>query len=172
MPLSQGDFSYHSADNSTGTASLFTTMNRTKSEVKRKLPTHLAFGVAYFPTPSQLYTVDLDYYQAQEKGRADIMNYSGGTEYYLNPTNAVRFGLFTNYTNLPQTDSSTVAPYEYIDILGASLGYTSYSSSSSLTLGAIYTSGSGKAWLYSGSTETRNMTRDSLTLLFSASSSL
>ena len=96
---SQGDFSYHSTDNSTGTASLFTTMNRTKSEVKRKLPTHLAFGVAYFPTPSQLYTVDLDYYQAQEKGRADIMNYSGGTEYYINPTNAVRFGLFTNYTN-------------------------------------------------------------------------
>ena len=169
---SQGDLSYHSTDNSTGTASLFTTMNRTKSEVKRKLPTHLAFGVAYFPTPSQLYTVDIDYYQAQEKGRADIMNYSGGTEYYLNPTNAVRFGLFTNYTNLPNTDSSTVAPYEYIDILGASLGYTSYSSSSSITLGAIYTYGSGKAWLYSGSTTSRNMKRDSLTLLFSASSNL
>ena len=67
------------------------------------------------------------------------MNFSGGTEYYLNPTNAVRFGFFTNYTNLPNTDSSTVAPYEYIDILGASLGYTSYSSSSSITLGAIYT---------------------------------
>ena len=100
------------------------------------------------------------------------MNYSGGTEYYFDPTNAVRFGLFTNYTNLPQTDSTTIAPYEYIDIYGASFGYTSYSSSSSLTLGAIYTSGSGKAWLYSGSTETRNMTRDSLTLLFSASSSL
>ena len=116
--------------------------------------------------------MDIDYYQAQEKGRANIMNYSGGTEYYLNPTNAVRFGLFTNYTNLPDTDSSTVAPYEYIDILGASLGYTSYSSSSSITLGAIYTYGSGKAWLYSGSTTSRNMKRDSLTLLFSASSSL
>jgi hypothetical protein len=169
---SQGDLSYHNTDNKTDTASLFTTMNRTKSEEKRKLPTHLAFGVAYFPTPSQLYTVDIDYYQAQEKGRANIMNYSGGTEYYLNPTNAVRFGLFTNYTNLPDTDSSTVAPYEYIDILGASLGYTSYSSSSSITLGAIYTYGSGKAWLYSGSTTSRNMKRDSLTLLFSASSSL
>ena len=169
---SQGDLSYHNTDNKTDTASLFTTMNRTKSEVKRKLPTHLAFGVAYFPTPSQLYTVDIDYYQAQEKGRANIMNYSGGTEYYLNPTNAVRFGLFTNYTNLPDTDSSTVAPYEYIDILGASLGYTSYSSSSSITFGAIYTYGSGKAWLYSGSTTSRNMKRDSLTLLFSASSSL
>ncbi|MEZ7823215.1 MAG: hypothetical protein QMB44_00165, partial [SAR324 cluster bacterium] len=68
--------------------------------------------------------------------------------------------------------ASTVAPYEYIDILGASLGYTSYSSSSSITLGAIYTYGSGKAWLYSGSTTSRNMKRDSLTLLFSASSSL
>jgi hypothetical protein len=171
---SQGDLSYHIADNTTSTASQSTTMTRTKSEVKRKLPTHLAFGVAYFPTPSQLYTVDLDYYQAQEKGRTDIMNYSGGTEYYLNPTNAVRFGLFTNYTNLPNTDSSTVSPYEYIDILGASLGYTSYSSSSSITLGAIYTYGSGKAWLYSGESKytSRNMKRDSLTLLFSASSSL
>jgi hypothetical protein len=96
--------------------------------------------------------------------------------FYFDPTNAVHFGLFTNYTNLPQTDSATMAPYKYIDIYGASFGYTSYSSSSSssssLTLGTIYTSGSEKAWLYSGSTETRNMTRDSLTLLFSASSSL
>ena len=168
----QRDYSYHVTDNSTDTASYSSTMNRSVSEKKRNFPIHLAFGVAYFPTPSQLYTVDLDYYQAQEKGRADIMNYSGGTEYYLNPTNAVRFGIFTNYTNLPQTDSTTVAPYEYIDIYGVSLGYTSYSSSSSLTIGAIYTSGSGKAWLYSGSTISRNMNRESLTLLFSASSNL
>ena len=168
----QGDASYHSTDNSSGTVSLLTTMNRSKSAEKRKFPLHLAWGVAYFPTPSLLYTVDLDYYQAQEKGRADIMNYSGGTEYYINPTNAIRFGFFTNYTNLPLPNSSTTAPYEYIDILGASFGYTSYSSSSSLTFGATYTTGSGKAWLYAGSTETRNMTRESLSLLFSASSSL
>ena len=176
----QNDSSYHchvgicgnNTDNSTDTTSYSSTMSRSVSYKKRNFPIHLAFGVAYFPTPSQLYTVDLDYYQAQEKGRADIMNYSGGTEYYLNPTNAVRFGFFTNYTNLPQTNSTTVAPYEYIDIYGVSLGYTSYSSSSSLTLGTIYTSGSGKAWLYSGSSVSRNMNRDSLTILFSASSNL
>ena len=168
----QGNSSIHNTDNSSDSASYTSLMTRTISEEKRKFPLHLAFGAAYFPTPSLLYTVDLDYYKAQQKGRADVINYSGGTEYYFDPTNAVRFGLFTNYTNLPQTDSTTIAPYEYIDIYGASFGYTSYSSSSSLTLGAIYTSGSGKAWLYSGSTETRNMTRDSLTLLFSASSSL
>ncbi|MAF56235.1 MAG: aromatic hydrocarbon degradation protein [Deltaproteobacteria bacterium] len=169
----QGDVSYHnSTDNSTGTPSPLTLMNRTNSAEKRMFPLHLAWGVSYFPTPSLLYTIDLDYYQASEKGRADIMNYSGGTEYYLNPTNAIRFGLFTNYTNLPLPDSSTTAPYEYLDIYGASFGYTSYSSSSSLTLGAIYTSGSGKAWLYSGLTETRKLTRESLTLVFSASSSL
>ena len=169
----QGDVSYHnSTDNSTGTPSPLTLMNRTNSAEKRMFPLHLAWGVSYFPTPSLLYTIDLDYYQASEKGRADIMNYSGGTEYYLNPTNAIRFGLFTNYTNLPLPNSSTTAPYEYLDIYGASFGYTSYSSSSSLTLGAIYTSGSGKAWLYSGLTETRKLTRESLTLVFSASSSL
>ena len=169
----QGDVSYHnSTDNSTGTPSPLTLMNRTNSAEKRMFPLHLAWGVSYFPTPSLLYTIDLDYYQASEKGRADIMNYSGGTEYYLNPTNAIRFGLFTNYTNLPLPNSSTTAPYEYLDIYGASFGYTSYSSSSSLTLGAIYTSGSGKAWLYRGLTETRKLTRESLTLVFSASSSL
>ena len=68
--------------------------------------------------------------------------------------------------------SQFIAPYEYINIYGTSFGYTSYSSSSSLTVGATYTTGSGKAWLYSGSTETRNMTRESFSLLFSASSSL
>ena len=168
----QGDMVFHNTDNSSGTVIPTTMMIRLKSTTKRKFPLHLVWGVAYFPTPSLLYTVDLDYYQAQEKGRADIMNYSGGTEYYINPTNAIRFGFFTNYTNLPLPNSSTTAPYEYIDILGASFGYTSYSSSSSLTFGATYTTGSGKAWLYAGSTETRNMTRESLSLLFSASSSL
>ena len=176
----QNDSSYHchvgicgnNTDNSTDTTSYSSTMSRSVSYKKRNFPIHLAFGVAYFPTPSQLYTVDLDYYQAQEKGRADIMNYSGGTEYYLNPTNAVRFGFFTNYTNRPLAGSTTVAPYEYIDIYGVSLGYTSYSSSPSLTLGAMYTSGSGKAWLHAGSTASRNMNRESLSLLFSASSNL
>lgn len=166
------DSSSHKTDNSSDAAEYTSWMSRSVSKEKRNFPIHLAFGVAYFPTPSQLYTVDIDYYQAQEKGRADIMNYSGGTEYYLNPTNAVRFGIFTNYTNSPQPDSTTVAPYEYIDIYGVSLGYTSYSSSSSLTLGAIYTSGSGKAWLHAGSTDSRNLNRESLTLLFSASSNL
>ena len=168
----QGDVSLHQTDNETGTTSLLTLMNRSTSTEKHKFPLHMAWGISYFPTPSLLYTVDLDYYQATAEGRADIMNYSGGSEYYLNPTNAIRLGLFTNYTNLPLPNSSTIAPYEYLDIYGASFGYTSYSSSSSLTVGAIYTSGSGKAWLYSGSTETRQLTRESLTLVFSASSSL
>ena len=168
----QADLSYHSTDNSTGTASLATTMNSTKTELKRNMPLHIAFGAAYFPTPSLLYTFDIDYYKAQEKGRTDVINYSGGTEYFVNPTNALRFGLFTNFDNRPTPDSKTTAPYDYIDLYGASFGYTSYSSSSSLTLGAIYTTGNGKAWLHSGSTESRKMTRDSLTFLFSASSNL
>ena len=168
----QRDNSFHETDNSTGTPSLLTLMNSKSSSEKHNFPLHMGWGGSYFPTPSLLYTVDLDYYKTQQKGRVDVINYSGGTEYYFDPTNAVRFGLFTNYTNLPQSDSTTIAPYEYIDIYGVSLGYTSYSSSSSLTLGAIYTSGSGKAWLYSGSTVSRNMNRDSLTLLFSASSNL
>ena len=83
----QADLSYHSTDNSTGTASLATNMNRTKTELKRNMPLHIAFGAAYFPTPSQLYTIDIDYYQAQEKGRVDVINFSGGTEYYINQTN-------------------------------------------------------------------------------------
>ena len=40
---------------------------------------HLAFGATYFPTSSVLYTVDIDFFKAQEKGRADVINYSGGT---------------------------------------------------------------------------------------------
>ena len=74
--------------------------------------------------------------------------------------------------NLHLPDSSTTVPYKYLDIYGASIGYTFYSSSSSLTLDAMYISGSGKVWLYSGLTETRKLTGESLTLVFSASSSL
>ena len=161
------------ARSGSGTREMFTVRRIVAGEgMERKFPLHLAWGISYFPNPSLLYTIDVDYYQTSEIGRANILNYSGGMEYYFNPTNAIRFGLFTNYTNLPIPDSSTKAPYEYLDIHGASFGYTSYSSSSSLTLGTIYTFGSGKAWLYSGRTETRKLTRESLTLVFSASSNL
>ena len=93
----QGNASKHNTDNISDSARYTSFMTQTNSKEKRKFPLHLAFGAAYFPTPSLLYTVDLDYYKAQKKGIADVINYSGGTEYYFDPTNAVRFGLFTNY---------------------------------------------------------------------------
>ena len=42
----QSDLSYHSTDNSTGNASLATNMNRTKTELKRNMPLHIAVGAA------------------------------------------------------------------------------------------------------------------------------
>ncbi len=144
---------------------------RTLSEDKRKFPLHLALGVALYPSPSQLYSLDLDYFQAADTSQADALNFSAGAELFIDPGNALRFGVFTNSTNKPKPTSSTTAPYEYLDLNGITLGYTSYARTSSLTLGAVYSAGSGKAWLYSGSTESRNLKRESLSLIFAASSS-
>ncbi|GIT62988.1 MAG: hypothetical protein Ct9H300mP21_05340 [Pseudomonadota bacterium] len=103
-------------------------MTHTISKEKRKFPLHLAFGQLIFLHHLYSTPLILGFYKAKQKGRAGVINYSGGSEYYFDPKNAVRFGLFTNHTNLPQTDSTTIAPFEYIDIYGASFGYTSYSS--------------------------------------------
>jgi hypothetical protein len=51
---------------------------------------------------------------------------------------------------------------------GFTLGYSSYTRTSSFTLGTIYSSGKGKAQVYSGLSDIRDLERTSLTLIFAA----
>ena len=144
------------------------TLNTFNGKVTRKFPTQLSLGIAYFPTPYLLIATDFNYFQSPTKNKQNVLNYSLGTEYYWNNTNAFRFGYFTNNTNEKIPTASTNGPHEYMNLVGYSAGYTSYSRSSSLTFGGIYSSGEGEARPY-GNTEKRNFSRSAMTLIMAAS---
>lgn len=139
-----------------------------ESDQKRKPSVQYSLGTAYYPSPFLIFAADFDYYLAEEDSQKSVLNISFGSEIFLDQTNAIRFGYYTNNTNQPDVTSSTVGPYEYLDTAGYTLGYSSYSRTSSITLGAIYASGDGQAFLYTGSNQAREIKRTSLTLVFAA----
>jgi len=144
------------------------TFSYQENSTKRKPAVQYSLGTAYYPSPFLIFAADFDYYLAEEDRQQSILNISAGSEIFLNQTNAIRFGYYTNKTNQPAVTSSTVGPYEYLDMAGYTVGYSSYSRTSSITLGAIYATGDGKAFLFDGFNQSRDMKRTSLTYVFAA----
>ena len=150
-----------------------------KNNNKRTLATKYSLGVSLFPSPFSLFTLDIDYYAAgknrddannneSENKLSDVMNFSFGSEIFINETNALRFGLFSNLTNQEKPDDST-SSVTHLDMYGATMGYSLYTRSSSVTLGMIYSQGSGESQLYADSSNTVDINRRSITFLFAAS---
>jgi long-subunit fatty acid transport protein len=141
--------------------------NLITSSYKQKWPTQIAFGVAYFPSPFWLVSFDMDYFTGSDF-RKSVINYSLGSEYYINESNAVRMGFFTNLSNQYNIDPAKAGQPEKVDMYGVSGGYTLFGKSSSLTLGLIYSKGSGFAQIYGDYTRVA-LTRYNLTALVAAS---
>ena len=132
-------------------------------------PEQISVGVGYYPSHNLLFAFDLDYYQAGSTSLNDVINFSLGGEWFLDAENAFRFGYYTNNDNRPVPGQSTNAPHEKIDLVGYTFGYSSYTRTSSFTLGSIISEGNGKAQIYENNKQTRNIIRTSLTLLLAAS---
>ncbi len=139
---------------------------RESTNAKRKFPTQFTVGIAYYPTPFLLFSTDIDYFSYDGKTKETVMNLSFGSEVFLNAQNAIRFGIYTNNDNRLKVDPSE-DDGEHIDMNGISLGYSTYSRSSSVTIGTIYSSGKGESQL--GGSLVRNMERTSFTMVFAAS---
>ena len=136
---------------------------------KRDFPNQFTLGIAYYPSPFLLISADLDYYQQTSSSLKNMMNLSVGSEYYLDPKNALRFGFFTNNDNRIAPDASTRGN-ELIDMTGLSFGYSSFSRTSSVSVGMIYETGSGGSQLYGQNDPTIvDMHRTSMTMVFAAS---
>ncbi len=133
------------------------------SKVKREYPLTAKLGFAYFPTNKLLLTSDFSYYSGTGEindtvfvnGAESIMPIAGekralynialGTEYYFSRKLALRGGLYTNFSNTPDVSSGKSGQEEHIDIYGMSLSITMFTRGTSLTLGAVYNNGSGRA---------------------------
>ncbi len=135
---------------------------------KRNMPYELSLGIGYFPSAYLLMAFDFDYFMSNDDDKKDVFNLSWGGEYYLNKSNALRFGVYTNRTNNLVCSSVTTSPNDDTDMYGVTIGYATFSRDSSVTFGAIYSMGSGDAQIYSGSTTTRSVEKSSISFVTSA----
>ncbi|MBU2510320.1 aromatic hydrocarbon degradation protein [bacterium] len=130
-------------------------------------PIQVSLGVAAYPSPSLLLAMDVDYYATTDEDLQSVTNIALGGEWFLNATNAIRGGLFTNNDNRPECTESSCSQAK-LDMAGLTLGYSSFTRTSSFTLGIVYSTGSGKADVYGDRSVIVDMERESFTLLFAA----
>lgn len=145
---------------------------------KRDLPLNVRAGAAYFPNTKLLISGDLSYFESYER-RNSVLNFAVGSEYYVNPSWALRAGFYSNYANTPKLSNQGLQPgtqqLEHVDMYGLGLSFTRFAGSSSLSLGINYSQGSGKAQLFKSDSNGNALLQDtqmsSLTFFISASSS-
>jgi len=132
----------------------------TKSNDEPDLPLNVRFGVAYFPTPRLLYSVDVSYFEEVDSSgyeAEEVINYAFGIEYYFNAKWAVRGGVYTNEANTPDLSSSKLNQADHVDLTGASLSISHFSKTSSITVGYSYQTGDGEAQVITGSSEIQDL---------------
>ncbi|WP_455212100.1 OmpP1/FadL family transporter [Kaarinaea lacus] len=150
----------------------------TTSNEKRDLPLNVRGGIAYFPDEKLLLSTDLSYHESYGF-RDSVLNFAIGTEYYLNPSWALRGGFYSNYANTPKLENQGLQAgaqqLEHVDLYGISFSFTRFSSNSSLSLGLNYSAGSGTAQLFpaddNGNALLQDTEMSSFTLFISATSS-
>jgi long-chain fatty acid transport protein len=141
-----------------------------ETTTKRKYPTQVSLGLAWFPSPSLLLSTDLNYFtQVESENVESVTNIAIGTEYYLSKHWAVRGGAFTNLSNTPKVQAGGVNQNEHIDLYGGTVSISSFTRNSSVTLGAGLTYGSGKAQVISNSTAIQNAESQGWMLFLSSS---
>jgi len=120
------------------------------TEAKRKYPTQVSLGVAWFASPSLLLSGDINYYTEVKEQSADaVNNIALGAEYYFSRNWALRGGFFTDYANTPQVKSGRINQLEHVDLYGGTLSLSHFTRNTAVTLGGGYTYGDGKAQIIS-----------------------
>lgn len=92
-----------------------------------------------------------------------------GVEYFLNPTWALRGGVYTNNANT----NSDVATYkqDHVNLIGGAFSLSRYTKGSNITVGINYSQGSGQADLFNSSTRVQNVSVNSMNLFISTAAS-
>ena len=115
-----------------------------------------------------MFALDLDYYSISQAGLTNVYNFSLGGEWYMNAEHAFRGGYYTNRDNRVAPNSTSAVSLEKLDMQGLTLGYSSYTTTTSFTIGVVITQGQGETRIYRDSLETRKIHRSSHTLIFAA----
>lgn len=138
------------------------------SSDKQDFPLSTSLGLAWFYSPSLLFSCDLKYFEEIED-RLSVLNMAVATEYYPIETFALRTGFYTDMSNAPDVKSSRPSDYDQIHIYGFSLSGTLFSGKSSLTIGVDWRYGQGDAQADMNSNTVYDVDYNTLTLHISTS---
>lgn len=146
---------------------------RTTLNIKREYPWNINFGAAYFPSDSLLFSGDVSYYTSVKDDfgeRVSVVNIAFGTEYYPSSSLALKGGFYTNVANTAKISAGDSGKNENIDLYGISLSATAFTRSTSLTLGTVYSFGSGQAQINNADpTAIQNVSASSLLIFIGTS---
>lgn len=144
-----------------------------KSDARRKYPTQASLGAAYFASDELLLSADLRYYSAVRDNifgdREAVVNAALGAEYFTSASTAVRAGLYTDRANTREIRAGAAGQPEHVDIYGISGSVSSFTKNTSVTMGASYFLGDGKAQIVSGSANTQNVEAQGWNIFLSSS---
>lgn len=137
--------------------------------------TRVRLGLAAFPTPRLLLTLDCvghdlrnEWIISPDLTTEYIVNVHQGLEYFLTPRFFVRQGLFTNLDARPSEVNSRLNP-EHLNFAGSSLFFGLQSSESQFSLGTIYQFGWGEALKAEGQPKPSPLRENKILLAFTAS---
>jgi len=134
----------------------------------RMFPFEVGLGGTWFVNSALLLTGSINYYSPINYAKPTI-NFAGGMELYLNDTLAVRLGTYTNFANTPEMNVPGAYYFqEHIDMYGGSMSVSSFTRSSSLTIGLNGSIGKGMAQIIGSSTDVQPVSSVSLTAFMSA----
>jgi len=149
--------------------STVTSFLRSSSVEVRKTPLELSLGTAYFRSAYEIYSFDLDVFSQTDDDKKNVYNFSFGSEIFFNEIHAIRFGLYTNFTNTKTPDSSTTAPLEHVDLYGATVGWGYHTKGNVITLGLNLSQGKGEVQIFEGSSDTRNLSKINIGAIIASS---
>jgi long-chain fatty acid transport protein len=132
------------------TTALMNTPTLNSYTTKRDMPYSLAIGIAYFPSNKSLISSDISFHTATDTFEM-TWNAALGIEYYLDPTFAIRGGLYTNNANTPELQTNGSGQLDHVNLFGIAISGTKFSRSSSVSVGMNFQSGSGEAQIIGGS---------------------
>ncbi|GAB6094378.1 hypothetical protein JCM14469_06300 [Desulfatiferula olefinivorans] len=133
-----------------------------------KFPLSTALGLAWFYSPSLLFSMDLKYYPDIEEKKY-VLNAALATEYYPTDFFAVRAGVYTDLSNAPDLSTAAVSQVDQVDLYGVTLSGTLFSGKTSVSLGLDWSFGSGDAQVNAASTQIYDVDYSQLTVHISTS---
>jgi long-chain fatty acid transport protein len=133
----------------------------------------VSLGSAFFYSKELLFIAQLDYHSPQStysEYPLDVtLNWSVGSEYFLDDWVAVRLGLFSNNANSRPVVDGAMNQEAKVDQIGGTFATSFYRSGTSVTLGIVYSKGIGRGQAFSNSTLVQRVVQTNLGVYFAGS---